>query len=211
MKSAPMIASAILLAALGGCQQGTGSEGESTDSATQGAAPDAVVPDSALPDADASAAPDPAADEPKKSIIRADVDVGPTQAPPVETVHLVVPYPAKGARPDEAGRALLDGLLTTPAFAAGGAITIWGHSDSRGSDADNLAASRRRAEAARDYLESKGVAKARISVVALGEARPIAPNRKLDGSDDQEGRARNRRVEVEIAAPQPSAPASPTP
>lgn len=193
MKNAPVIASSILLAALGGCQQSTRTEGESTEAASQ----EALEPDAA-----ASLASD-EADGPKKSIIRDDVDLGPPPAPTLETVHILVPYPEKGAKPDAAGRALIDGVLTSPTFLAGGPITIWGHSDSRGSDADNLAASRRRAEAARDYLQSKGVDAKRITIVALGEARPIAPNRKLDGSDDPEGRARNRRVEIEIAIPVP--------
>ncbi|GFE76765.1 OmpA family protein [Novosphingobium sp. TCA1] len=197
MKSAPVIASSILIAALCGCQQGGGSEGETTEAATQ---------DAGESDAMASAAPDEPAEEPRKSIIRADVGTGPTEAPPLEPVHILVPYPAKGAKPDDAGKALIDGILTAPAFEAGGAITIWGHSDSKGSDADNLAASRRRAEAARAYLETKGVDGKRITVIALGEARPVAPNRKLDGSDDLEGRARNRRVEIEVRPPETPAP-----
>lgn len=208
MKSAPVIASSILLAALGGCQQGAGGEGETTVAATQEAP--AVVPD-----AMASIAPEDAtddtADEPKKSIIRDDVDAGPVAAPPLEPVHLLVPYPEKGAKPDEAGRALIDGLLANPTFQAGGAITIWGHSDSHGSDADNLAASRRRAEAARDYLVGKGVAAKRITVIPMGEASPLAPNRKLNGSDDPQARAKNRRVEIQIAVPQPAGAEPPAP
>lgn len=194
MRSVPIIASSILVAALCGCQQSGPSGGEASEAATQQAdEPDAAVIAGAITEA---------AQEAKKSIIRADVDTGPTEAPPIEKVHLVVPYPAKGAKPDEAGRGLIDGLLATPAYQAGGAITIWGHSDSRGSDADNLAASRRRAQAARAYLESKGVDAGRITVIALGESRPIAPNRNLDGSDDLEGRSKNRRVEIEVLPPQ---------
>lgn len=190
MNRAPITASLLLLAALGGCQQR--SEGEASD---------APASEAAIPDALASAAPDEPAQEPKKSIIREDVDIGPSEAPSLQPVHVVIPYPAKGAKPDDAGRGLLDGLLANPTLEAGGPITIWGHSDSRGSDAENLAASRRRAEAARDYLAGKGVDVKRMTVIALGEARPIVPNRNLDGSDDAEGRAKNRRVEVEVAAP----------
>jgi OOP family OmpA-OmpF porin len=200
--SAPITASLILLAALGGCQQTPG-DSERTDQA--------AVSETAAPEAVASEAPDEPVQEPKKSIIRADVDVGTSEAPPLEPFHLVVPYPAKGAKPDAAGQGLIDGLLENPTFQAGGPITLWGHSDSRGSDAENLAASRRRAEAARDYLAGKGVKAERMTVIALGEARPIAPNRKLDGSDDPEGRSKNRRVEIEVALPatggeQPAAP-----
>lgn len=96
---------------------------------------------------------------------------------------------------------MLDDLLTTPAMREGGKITLRGHSDSRGYDGDNLVASRRRAEAVRDYLESRGVARNRMTVIALGETRPVAPNARPDGSDDPEGRARNRRVEIHVEPP----------
>ena len=92
-----------------------------------------------------------AAEEPeeaKKSIIRPDVEPSPTPTPPAEPVELTVPFPAKGAQPDPAGIALLDTLAADPVLALGGPITIWGHSDSSGSDASNLIASRKRAEAA---------------------------------------------------------------
>lgn len=151
-----------------------------------------------------------AAEEPeeaKKSIIRPDVEPSPTPTPPAEPVELTVPFPAKGAQPDPAGIALLDTLAADPVLALGGPITIWGHSDSSGSDASNLIASRKRAEAARDYLVKKGIAAERITVIALGEARPIAPNRKLDGSDDPEGRDKNRRVEIKVDLPK-AAPAA---
>lgn len=146
-------------------------------------------------------------EESKKSIIRPDVEPSPTPTPPAEPVELTVPFPAKGAQPDPAGMALLDRLVADPVFALGGPITIWGHSDSSGSDASNLIASRKRAEAARDYLVQKGVAAERITVIALGEARPIAPNRKLDGSDDPEGRDKNRRIEIKVDLPR-AAPAA---
>jgi OOP family OmpA-OmpF porin len=146
-------------------------------------------------------------EESKKSIIRPDVEPSPTPTPPAEPVELTVPFPAKGAQPDPAGMALLDRLVADPVFALGGPITIWGHSDSSGSDASNLIASRKRAEAARDYLVKKGVAAERITVIALGEARPIAPNRKLDGSDDPEGRDKNRRIEIKVDLPR-AAPAA---
>jgi outer membrane protein OmpA-like peptidoglycan-associated protein len=146
-------------------------------------------------------------EESKKSIIRPDVEPSPTPTPPAEPVELTVPFPAKGAQPDPAGMALLDRLVADPVLALGGPITIWGHSDSSGSDASNLIASRKRAEAARDYLVQKGVAAERITVIALGEARPIAPNRKLDGSDDPEGRDKNRRIEIKVDLPR-AAPAA---
>ncbi|WP_343527057.1 OmpA family protein [Sphingomonas sp.] len=150
-------------------------------------------------------------EEAKKSIIRPDIQPSPTPAPPAEPIERTIPFPAKGAQPDQAGIALLDTLVADPVMALGGPIIIWGHSDSAGSDASNLIASRRRAEAARDYLVKKGVAADRITVIALGEARPIAPNRKLDGSDDPEGRDKNRRVEIRVEPPKAAPVPEPNP
>lgn len=140
----------------------------------------------------------------KKSIIRPDIEKLPAEAPVLKPQTLVVPFPVKGARPDETGIALIDGLIVSPVFQAGGPITIWGHSDSAGSDAANLTASRRRAETVSTYLQARGAAKARITVISIGEGRPIAPNRKLDGSEDTEGRRKNRRVEIRVDPPLPS-------
>lgn len=69
-------------------------------------------------------------------------------------------------------------------------VVIEGHTDSRGSDANNLELSRKRAEAVRDYLASQGVSADRMQAVGRGESQPIAPN------DTPEGRANNRRVEI---------------
>ncbi|HEY0572845.1 MAG TPA: hypothetical protein VGD73_02015, partial [Pseudonocardia sp.] len=41
--------------------------------------------------------------------------------------------------------------------------------------------------------------------VGFGETKPIAPNQKSDGSDDPNGRAQNRRVEVRLGTTQPGA------
>lgn len=154
---------------------------------------------------------DVAKEDATKSIIRPDIEPSPTPAPPAKPAELTVPFPASGVQPDAAGMALLDKLVADPVLALGGPITIWGHSDSSGSDAANLIASRRRAEAARDYLAKKGVAADRMTVIALGEARPIAPNRNLDGTDDPQGRDRNRRVEIKVDVPTNAAGAEATP
>lgn len=108
-----------------------------------------------------------------------------------------------GDRLDDAARAALDRLLADEALPADARFVVRGHTDSIGSDRDNLITSRRRARAVRDYLVDKGIAAERIAVVALGERRPVAPNAKRDGSDDPEGRARNRRVDVETLVPAP--------
>jgi outer membrane protein OmpA-like peptidoglycan-associated protein len=74
-----------------------------------------------------------------------------------------------------------------------------GHTDARGSEPYNFELSLRRARRVADALAASGIALERISSQGLGESRPLAKETKPDGSDDAEGRARNRRVEVVIA------------
>lgn len=149
--------------------------------------------------------------QPPRSILRPEV-VEPEERPVIAPAETVIGFGASPLRLDEAAKVALDALLATPAMRAGGPITLRGHSDSRGSDGDNKVASRIRAERVRDYLVEKGVAKDRIALIALGETRPTAPNAKEDGSDDPEGRASNRRVEITVAPPPPpAAPEQPAP
>ncbi len=128
----------------------------------------------------------------------------PTQSttPTPATPRTVTITFAHGAALDDAGRAALDELAV--ALPGEARLIVRGHSDSPGSDAANLAQSRRRAEAVQGYLSGKGIAPARMEVIALGERRPIAPNANRDGSDDMVGRARNRRVEIDILPPAPA-------
>jgi outer membrane protein OmpA-like peptidoglycan-associated protein len=83
--------------------------------------------------------------------------------------------------------------------AGAGDIVIAGHTDALGSDDYNLALSKRRAEAVRNWFVKEQIAPAdRFQIDAVGKARPIAPNAKADGSDNPAGRAQNRRVEIII-------------
>ena len=72
-------------------------------------------------------------------------------------------------------------------------ITIIGHTDSTGSDSINNPLSVDRAESARDYLVSRGVARNRIATDGRGAREPIADN------NTQQGRDKNRRVEIYVA------------
>jgi len=72
---------------------------------------------------------------------------------------------------------------------------IEGHTDGKGSDGFNQELSRRRAEAVREYLASRGVNSDKMRTVGLGESRPIADNAT------SEGRANNRRVEIVLQSP----------
>jgi flagellar motor protein MotB len=73
-------------------------------------------------------------------------------------------------------------------------IRINGHTDNVGQAADNMTLSTRRARAVTDYLQSKGIEAGRLSFQGYGSSRPVAPN------TIEEGRASNRRTELEILA-----------
>jgi outer membrane protein OmpA-like peptidoglycan-associated protein len=77
-----------------------------------------------------------------------------------------------------------------------------GHTDARGTEAYNFELSLRRARRVADALAAAGIATEFISAQGLGESRPLAKEVRDDGSDDPDGRARNRRVEVVIAGAQ---------
>ncbi|WP_066716532.1 OmpA family protein [Sphingomonas pituitosa] len=139
--------------------------------------------------------------EAPKSILRPEVVPDEPEKRALKPLDLVVPFGVSGLKLDDAGRRALDEMLGTATMAAGGPITIGGHSDTRGNDRDNLVSSRKRAEAVRDYLLSKGVPAERMTVIAFGETRALVPNAKADGSDDPDARAKNRRVEVQVALP----------
>jgi OOP family OmpA-OmpF porin len=71
-------------------------------------------------------------------------------------------------------------------------IIAVGHTDSVGSDEYNQKLSLRRSNAVKAYLVSKGVDKTRIYTEGKGESQPVADNKT------KEGRAKNRRVEIEV-------------
>jgi outer membrane protein OmpA-like peptidoglycan-associated protein len=77
-------------------------------------------------------------------------------------------------------------------------VSVEGHTDAKGSDAYNATLSEKRASTVKQWLVARGAVPDGTKVVAYGESRPIAPNEKPDGTDDPEGRQRNRRVEVVI-------------
>ncbi|RXZ45510.1 OmpA family protein [Crenobacter cavernae] len=71
-------------------------------------------------------------------------------------------------------------------------ITVSGHTDSTGTQQLNQALSERRASSVGGYLQGHGVAGARIRTVGFGPNQPVASNTSA------EGRAKNRRVEINI-------------
>jgi len=87
-----------------------------------------------------------------------------------------------------------------------GTVTIEGHTDAIGSDADNQALSERRAAAVHGAVEAALGSGYQYTSVGFGETRPVAPNTKPDGSDDPDGRALNRRVEIRTGSAEPGPP-----
>ena len=77
-------------------------------------------------------------------------------------------------------------------------IIAVGHTDWIGTVAYNQKLSVRRAEAVKAYLVSKGIEKNRVYTEGKGKSQPIADNRTA------EGRAKNRRVEIEVVGTRPN-------
>lgn len=78
----------------------------------------------------------------------------------------------------------------------GAAVEIRGHTDAKGDDQYNDGLSMRRARSVAERLE--GQAGHPIEARGFGEREPVAPNARPDGSDDPQGRQKNRRVEIRI-------------
>ncbi|RLB10029.1 MAG: hypothetical protein DRG59_00655 [Deltaproteobacteria bacterium] len=80
-------------------------------------------------------------------------------------------------------------------------VVVEGHTDSKGSDEYNMKLSIKRADSVRSWLINKGgLTDTKIIAKGYGETKPVAPNTMPDGSDNPEGRAKNRRVEIYISA-----------
>jgi OmpA-OmpF porin, OOP family len=94
-------------------------------------------------------------------------------------------------RPDAISK--LDHAAQVMTENAGIKVNVEGHTDSVGSDAYNQGLSERRANAAVEYLVSKGIDRSRLMPSGYGESRPAASN------DTDEGRAQNRRVDLIVA------------
>ena len=89
-------------------------------------------------------------------------------------------------------RSLLDQVVFALKEAPQIRVEVGGHTDARGSDAYNQELSGHRAQSVVDYLVGQGIASERLQAVGYGETAPVADNAT------EEGRERNRRVELRI-------------
>ena len=122
----------------------------------------------------------------------------PAPAPAPVTVATKVTYAADAffdfdksvLKPE--GKAKLDDLVSKIKGINLEVIIAVGHTDSVGSDAYNQKLSIRRSESVKAYLVSKGIENNRVYTEGKGEKQPVADNKSA------EGRAKNRRVEIEV-------------
>ena len=91
-----------------------------------------------------------------------------------------------------AGKAKLDDLADKVKGLNLEVVIAVGHTDSVGSDAYNNKLSVKRSEAVKSYLAGKGIDASKIYTEGKGEKQPVADNKTA------EGRAKNRRVEIEV-------------
>jgi len=160
-----------------------------------------------------AATPAPSPVEPKAA------EMAPRAAPPAPAVVAPVPVPAAAPSPRPTsekvsfasdtffdfdktvvkpeGKAKLDSLIGQIKGVALEVVIAVGHTDSVGSDKYNDRLSQRRADSVKAYLVSKGIEPNRIYTEGKGEKQPIASNKT------QEGRAKNRRVEIEVVGTRP--------
>jgi peptidoglycan-associated lipoprotein len=89
---------------------------------------------------------------------------------------------------DPEARAVLDTQVAWLQRNSGVRVTIEGHADERGTREYNLALGDRRANAAKNYLASRGISESRMTTLSWGKERPDA-----EGSDERAW-ARNRRA-----------------
>lgn len=104
-----------------------------------------------------------------------------------------VEFEPKSFELTKASKALLDeAVITINLSPELQKIEVSAHTDYKGSGSSNMALSEKRAAAVKDYLVSRGVSEKRLVAKGYGESQPIASNRT------EEGRARNRRVELKV-------------
>lgn len=160
------------------------------------------TPATAHPDCDGALKPEPAPAPVAQAPVPAPPPApGPAPAPapaPVRSLSFqaetLFDFDKSAIKP--AGKAALDGLVAELSTVNVETIIAVGHTDAIGSEAYNQKLSLRRVEAVKAYLVSKGVPSDQIRTEGRGESQPVASNQT------REGRAQNRRVEIEVVGTQ---------
>lgn len=118
----------------------------------------------------------------------------PVVAPTPQSVRLSADtlFDFDQSRLKPSGETALRGLFDKSRGATIEQVRVEGHTDATGPKAYNQRLSERRADAVKDFLVGLGLSPALIVTESFGEEKPIASNRT------REGRAQNRRVEVEL-------------
>ncbi len=75
-------------------------------------------------------------------------------------------------------------------------LKIGGHTDAMGTVDYNLSLSKKRADAVKKFFLDQGVPVSQVQTIAFGKQEPLAPDVNPDGTDNPEGRSKNRRAEI---------------
>jgi OOP family OmpA-OmpF porin len=135
-------------------------------------------------------------EEPPPEPMPPAVEPAPLPPPPSPVKERIVlrgvnfDFDKSAIRPDAA--VILDEVVSILSGMSDVPVRVAGHTDATGPDEYNQGLSERRAASVRKYLAEHGVAASRLMSIGFGESSPIASN------DTREGRALNRRVELEV-------------
>lgn len=103
----------------------------------------------------------------------------------------IIEFRSGSAQLTPLGASILDEMVAKMAQMQARFLIV-GHTDDVGNRESNLALSRARALAVKNYLVAKGIAAQRMDVLGKGPDEPVV------GNDTDQGRARNRRIEFKI-------------
>ena len=122
--------------------------------------------------------------------------VNPTKQPDLRLIALLnataIEFRSGSAYLNRKGRQALDAVAEVLAREPRVQVEISGHTDARGDSALNLELSRRRAEAVKRYLVSKGIPESHFTSAGYGDTSPVA------GNETRRGRMSNRRIEFHV-------------
>ena len=162
------------------------------------------TPATAMPECDGALKPVVAEVAPPPPMAPAPAPAAPAPAPAAAVVVAPVPSSEKVTYAADAffdfdkailkpeAKTKLDDLVSKTKEINLEVIIAVGHTDGVGTDAYNDKLSVRRAESIKTYLTSKGLEANRVYTEGKGKKQPVADNKTA------EGRAKNRRVEIEV-------------